>query len=98
MEGGRWIFGAVLPARFHDYDVYHGYKVVINEPTPYLHHDVYRVKYAGYKGRRDQVVIRDSHEEKYWEIKEHPEHGKWKGGGHGEKEHGRGEHGEHGRH
>ena len=49
MEGPRWVFAASLPARFGTYDLYRGYKVVINEPRPYLRHDVYRVKYAKYK-------------------------------------------------
>jgi hypothetical protein len=84
LEGGRWIFAPALPPRYRDYDLYHSYKVVINEPRPYLRADVYRQQYGGYRGRRDQPIIRESHEEKYWRIKEHPEHNKWKG------EHGRG--------
>src|ERR1700722_15363691 len=37
-EGGRWVFAAALPPRLN-YDVYKGYKVVINDPKPYLHND-----------------------------------------------------------
>ena len=70
---------------------YRGYKVVINEPRPYLHHDVYYKKYYGYRGRSGQPFIRDSREEKYWQIKEHPQHGKWKqNGGNNGKGHGNG--------
>jgi hypothetical protein len=76
-ESGRWIFAASLPSRYHDYDVYRGYKVVVNEPSPYLHADTYRAKYAGYKGHHDQEIIRNSHESKYFENKDHPEHDKW---------------------
>ncbi|HTK21083.1 MAG TPA: hypothetical protein VL442_16285 [Mucilaginibacter sp.] len=80
-----WVHSASLPPRYANYDVYHGYKVVVNERTPWVHNDVYRRKYASYKGRRDQAVIRDSHDEKY---KNH-----WKG------EHGRGrDHDDHHRH
>jgi hypothetical protein len=89
LEGGRWIFAASLPPRYRDYDLYHSYKVVVNEPRPYLHADVYRTKYGGYRGRRDQPIIREQHEEKYWQIKEHPEHDKWKGD-HGNNGRGRG--------
>jgi len=77
-QNGRWIFATSLPSRFHDYDVYHSYKVVINEPKPYLHNSGYRTKYGSYKGHHDQEVIRDSHDSKYFEIKDHPEHNKWK--------------------
>ena len=82
-EGGQWVFASALPPRFH-YDFYHGYKVVINEPKPYLHAERYRAQYAKFRGRHDQAIIRDSHEPKYFEIKEHPEHSKWKVNGHHE--------------
>jgi hypothetical protein len=77
-QHGRWVRGYSLPSRYHDYDVYKGYKVVVNDPYPYRHAETYRTKYAGYKGRHDQEVIRNSHESKYFEIKDHPEHDKWK--------------------
>jgi hypothetical protein len=77
-QQGRWIFAASLPARFH-YDLNNGYKVVINDdPRPYLHAATYRTKYGQYKGHHDQQIIRNSHEQKYFEIKDHPEHNKWK--------------------
>ena len=79
LEGGNWVFGAQLPPRYGNFDVYHSYKVVVNEPKPYMHADVYREKYAVYKGHHDQQVIRDSHDPKYYVIKEHPDHGKYKG-------------------
>lgn len=65
-ESNQWVFAHSLPARLRWYDPYHGYKVVINEPKPYLHHDIYRVKYKKYKawGKR-QVIIRDSHDARY---------------------------------
>ncbi len=67
MEGNRWITAGSLPPRYHNYNLYSGYKVVVNEPKPYLHADVYRNKYARYKGGRGpkQVVIRDSHDQRY---------------------------------
>ncbi|MDN3582299.1 hypothetical protein [Mucilaginibacter flavus] len=60
-----WIHSAALPPRYSNYDVYHGYKVVVNERTPWVHNTVYRTRYASYRGRRDQTVIRDSREVKY---------------------------------
>lgn len=78
-EGNRWVYADALPPRYGNYDLYHSYKVVLNEDRPYLRDNEYREKYAQYRGRRDQEVIRDRHEEKYWQIKDHPEHNKWKG-------------------
>jgi hypothetical protein len=75
-ERGRWRFTTSLPSRFH-YDVNTGYKVVVNEPRPYLQGDVYRTKYTGFKGRHDQEIIRNSQDSKYFENKGHPQHNKW---------------------
>jgi len=85
-EGGRWVGRNQLPGRYRDFDLYHSYKVVVNEREPYRHHARYRDTYALYRGRRDQDLIRDSHEPRYFASKEHPEHGKWEK----EKRHGRG--------
>ncbi|HTI09650.1 MAG TPA: hypothetical protein VL832_13870 [Puia sp.] len=85
-EGGRQVFAPSLPPRYHA-DLYRTYKVVLNEPRPYLHHDEHFRRYAGYREHHDQVVIRDSHEPKYWENKDHPEHNKWKGHGHDDHDH-----------
>ena len=46
-------FCFILPERCHDYDLYRGYKVVVNEPRPYLHHEEYRSRYAHYRGYYD---------------------------------------------
>jgi hypothetical protein len=58
--------------------MYNTRKVVVNEPKPYLHHQDYRAKYASSNERSNQQSIRDSHESKYFENKNHPEHSKWK--------------------
>lgn len=86
-DNGRWMFAASLPVRYRSYDLYHCYKVVINEPRPYLRGDMYRARYAGYRGRRDQDVWRDRREwhdngNHYgWRNKEW--HGRGNGHGHG---------------
>jgi hypothetical protein len=91
LEGGNWVYGASLPERFH-YDLYNGYKVVVNEPRPYLHADVYRNKYSRYKGwQGKQEVIRDSRESRYYVIKDHPMHAHYhEEMNHGNNGHGRG--------
>jgi hypothetical protein len=65
LDGNRWVTANTLPARYGSYNLYNGYKVVINEPRPFERADVYRVKYARYKGNKGQVVIRDSHDNRY---------------------------------
>lgn len=64
LRGNRWVFASSLPARYSYYDLNHGYKVVINEPRPYLHADVYRARYARYKGWRDRQEINE-HNDRY---------------------------------
>lgn len=65
LNAGQWRFASALPARYHDYNINSGYKVVINEPQPYRRAATYRAKYAGYKGNHSQQIIRNSNEEKY---------------------------------
>ena len=79
----NWVFVKTLPAPYASFNLYNGYKVVINDPMPYMHHDVYYKKYYGYRGKSGQPYIRNSHDEKYWVINDHPEHGKWKNNGNG---------------
>ena len=78
MDRGRWVFRTFLPTRYSNYNIYNGYKVVINEPTPYRNADVYRSRYSGYKGRHDQELIRNSRDSRYFENKDHPQHREWK--------------------
>src|SRR5215467_13479001 len=41
-SNGRWVFATSLPVAYHRYDLYSGYKVVINEPKPYERGNVFR--------------------------------------------------------
>jgi hypothetical protein len=70
---GRWIFAASLPSRFGRYDLFNTYKVVINERNPWLRNTYYRNQYRDYRGRQ-QSIIRDSRDQKYFVIRNHPEH------------------------
>ncbi len=80
LKGKNWVFANSLPGSHANFDLYRGYKVVINERNPYHNHSVYYKKYYPYRGKKGQPFIRDSHEEKYWQVKEHPQHSKWKNG------------------
>jgi hypothetical protein len=72
-NNGNWVFANSLPTRYANYDVYNGYKVVINEPTPYLNFNTHKVKYAKYKNSGGkQMVIRNSNDQKYYVVKGHP--------------------------
>jgi hypothetical protein len=86
LSGDRWIFSASLPPRYRGYNLYSGYKVVLNEPRPYLHGDIYRERYAPYRGRHDQVIIRERHDRG-----EHHDNGRHNGW----RDHGHGGHGQH---
>ncbi|SMD03418.1 hypothetical protein [Pedobacter nyackensis] len=72
LSNGEWIFSTVLPSRYSNYDLYNGYKVVINSPKPYLHFKEQKVKYAKYKSNRGQAVILRSDNPKYYVVKGHP--------------------------
>lgn len=71
-SGSNWITASSLPAQYRSYDLYSGYKAVVNDPKPYLHNSVYVAKYASYKGRKGQAVIRDSHDAKYTKVSNRP--------------------------
>jgi hypothetical protein len=83
LSNGSWVFSTGLPARYRSYDLYNGYKVVINSPKPYLNFKEQKVKYAKYKSNRGQAVILKSDNPKYYVVKGHPKHqskGNVKGG------------------
>ncbi|WP_442591653.1 hypothetical protein ACSBL2_10545 [Pedobacter sp. AW31-3R] len=60
LNGNRWIRSSRLPSRYRSYDLYHGRKVVINSPKPYLHHSNYRSRYGGYS-RPSRVIVRNNY-------------------------------------
>ena len=76
-ERGRWIGRSTLPSRYHGFDLYSSYKVVLNEREPYRNDRKYRDQYSSYKGRHGQQPIRDSRDSKYFVNKNHPEHNNW---------------------
>lgn len=112
LEGNAWVHRAYLPVRYRGYNLYNGYKVVINSPNPWLRGAYYRTHYASYRGRQGQGIIRDSHDARYnnhWRgpvghegpRPGGPDRGHWGGGpGHGPEHGGPGrggdDHGPHG--
>ena len=59
LDGGNWIFASELPYMYRDYDLYRGFKVVVNEPRPYLNCNVYRSRYSNYYNTYRRPVIID---------------------------------------
>jgi len=58
--GGRWIHSAHLPGQYRNYDLYHGYKVVMPDyhgNAPYTHFREHQVKYGkGYHGNYQRTI------------------------------------------
>jgi hypothetical protein len=64
-DNNVWMHNRALPPRYSNFDRYHSYKVVVNQRNPWEHQDVIRSRYAGYRGRHDQAIIRESHDNRY---------------------------------
>ena len=62
---GKWVYSNGLPATYRNYDLYNGYKVVINQPDAYKYHKDHKIKYIGYKGNKSQAIIKNSKDVKY---------------------------------
>ena len=72
-NNNRWIHARNLPSRYGNYDPYNSYKVVINDRNPWERNNVYRSRYAQYRGRHDQVIIKNA------KVKYKGDNGKHKG-------------------
>ena len=57
---GKWIRSRNLPQQYRNYDLYNGYKVVINDyhgRTPYVYYKDHKAKYyKGYKGKPQKNI------------------------------------------
>lgn len=82
LSGGNWVFATSLPARYRSYNLYTGYKVVVNQPKAYLYYPSHKVKYAKYRGNRSQVIIKNNKAPKYYKSNNGRGNGKNKGRGH----------------
>lgn len=73
LNNGNWVFNNSLPTKYTNYNLYNGYKVVVNGDRPYLNYKNDKDKYVKYKnwGGR-QLVIKNSKDKKYYTIKGHP--------------------------
>lgn len=57
---GTWVRSRYLPRQYRDYDLYRGYKVVLNDyhgRTPYVYYKNHKAKYyKGYKGKPQKSI------------------------------------------
>jgi hypothetical protein len=60
LQGNNWVFASELPNWYRGYDLNRGYKVMVNEPRPYLRGNVYRSRYSNYYDNyhRKNVIVR----------------------------------------
>ena len=72
LSGNRWVFSASLPSRYRNYDLYSGYKVVVNRPDAYRSFYQDRQRYRGYRGNHSQTIIRNSQDPRYYSVKGQP--------------------------
>ena len=63
LKGDNWIFNSKIPAQYANYDIDHGYKVVLTGykgNTPYTHFNENKKKYpVGYRGQA-QTTFKDN--------------------------------------
>lgn len=85
LSNGVWIRSHSLPYRYRNYDLYNGYKVVLNDyhgSSPYVHYKEHKVKY--YKG------YHNGHQENYRTASNYNKHDN---GNHNNENHGNGNNG-----
>lgn len=71
-ENKQWIYINHLPNRFRNYDLFKGYKVVLNNDHPFQNNANHIIKYKSYKNNHQQAAIIYSNDKKYHVIKGHP--------------------------
>lgn len=68
LNNNNWLFASNPPSRYSNYNLYNGYKVVLNSPKPYLSFTNHKVKYAKFKGAKGQSSIRYSNDPRYTQV------------------------------
>lgn len=72
LSNGRWVFSASLPSRYRNYDLYSGYKVVVNRPDAYRYYEQDRVRYTRRNDFRDNRYNRhDNGRHRGWDKHHH---------------------------
>lgn len=62
-SGNQWVFSNTLPPTHAGYNLYSGYKAVVNKPDAYKYFNEHKVKYVRYKNYKGkQVNIKTKHD------------------------------------
>ncbi|WP_016990040.1 hypothetical protein [Flavobacterium sp. ACAM 123] len=99
---GNWVRSRYLPQQYRNYDLYNGYKVVLNDyhgRSPYTYFKNHKAKYhKGYKGKYQKTIGHRNNNQKRYSSKGNQSNGNGKGNkdhankGNGGKGHGNGKH------
>lgn len=98
LSGNNWIHRRALPARYHNYNLYRGRKVVMSNyhgNSPYYNHKVYKAKY--YRGHQaapqKRVVYQNKgnkNQQSAFKVKDHGNNKNDRNSGHKSKGNGNG--------
>ncbi len=83
LERNRWVHHRSLPARYRNYNLHQGRKIVINEPRPYLQHRSYQANYSRQNVRH--VENRRGDYRSYNKYNHNDKHNKYNKGNHKRK-------------
>lgn len=99
LGGGTWIRSSRLPRQYRNYDLYSGYKVVLNDyhgRTPYVYYNKHKTKYyKGYHGAPQRPFKPRGNHDRHDDHKDYRHdngHGGRKNGHNESKGHGHGKH------
>lgn len=87
LNSGHWVRSKYLPRQYRNYDLNHGYKVVLNNyrgSRPYTSFKSHKIKYyKGYKGAPQRSIgYRESNHKHYDNHRDYDKHGKKGNKGH----------------
>ena len=74
-NGGKWVRAKYLPGPYRNYDLYGGYKVVLNDyhgSHPYYYFNTHKVKYhKGYKGNPQKNIGKNPNQYDHYDDHDH---------------------------
>ncbi|RKT00614.1 hypothetical protein [Flavobacterium sp. 123] len=99
-DRGRWIRSRYLPRPYRNYDLYNGYKVVLNDyhgTRPYTYFNNHKMKYyKGYKGSPQRAIGKRQNNDNYnnrYNDNRNDDRGNDRGDNHGNGNNGKGNNG-----
>lgn len=75
----EWVQSRYLPEQYANYDVYHSYRVAVNERNPWVRNEYYQSRYGQYRERREQQYNRNNYynNERYRDHEDNGRHNGW---------------------